>query len=117
MILLLAREILNNDNVDNKYKNSYIHEIYRPINVTHQVTLRNLIISFGWIKKYINEYQCLLEQQADFLLDDSFWWSETDQGVTFLDYSETGRNLDIKTHVTLHHWQTYTMKDEIIYLQ
>ena len=113
IILWQAREILNNGNVDNKYKNSYLHEIYRPI----KVTLRNSIISFGWIRKYSNEYQCLLEQQADFLLDGNFWWSETDEGVTFLDYSETGRNLDIETHVTLHHWRTYTMKDEIIYLQ
>ena len=108
-----AREILNNGNLDSKYKNSYLHEIYRPI----KVTLRNSIILFGWIGKYSNEYQCLLEQQADFLLDGSFWWSETDEGVTFLDYSETGRNLDIGTHLTLHHWRTYTMKDEIIYWQ
>ena len=113
MIRLQVQEILNNGNIGNKYKNSYLHEIYRPI----KVTLRNSIISFGWIRKYSNEYQCLLEQQADFLLDGNFWWSETDEGVTFLDYSETGRNLDIETHVTLHHWRTYTMKDEIIYLQ
>ena len=41
--------------------------------------------------------------------------SETDEGVKFLDYSETGRNLE--THATLHQWRTYTMKDEIICLQ
>ena len=107
------QEILNNGNVDNKYKNSYLHEIYRPV----KVTLSNFIISFRWIRKYSNEYQCLLEQQTDFLLDSSCWWSETDKGVTFLDYGETGRNLDITTNVRLHHWRTYTMKDEIIYLQ
>ena len=58
-----------------------------------------------------------MKQQADFLLDSSCWWSETDEGITFLDYSETGRNLDITTNVTIHHWRTYTMIDEIIYLQ
>ena len=100
IIRLQAREILNNGNVDNKYKNSYLHEIYRPI----KVTLTNSIILFRWIRKYSNEYQCLLEQQADFLLDSSCWWSETDEGVTFLGYSKTGRNLDITINVTLHHW-------------
>ena len=39
------------------------------------------------------------------------------EGVTFLEYSETCRNFDIATNVKLHHWQTYTMKDETIYLQ
>ena len=34
IIRLQAREILNNGNVDNKYKDPYLHEIYRPINVT-----------------------------------------------------------------------------------
>ena len=62
------------------------------------------MISFVWIRKYRNEYQCLLEQQADFLLDSSCWLSETDEGVAVLDYSETGRNIGIATNVTLHHW-------------
>ena len=66
-------------------------------------------------RKYSNKYQCLWEQQDDFLLDSSCWLSETDEGVKFLDYSETGRNLE--THATLHQWRTYTMKDEIICLQ
>ena len=34
IIRLQAREILNNGNVDNKYKDPYLHEIYRPIKVT-----------------------------------------------------------------------------------
>ena len=58
-----------------------------------------------------------MEQQADFLLDSTCWWGETDEGVTFFDYSETDRNLDRATNVTSHHWRSYTMKDEIIYLQ
>ena len=55
--------------------------------------------------------------QSDFLLDSSCWQSETGEGVTFLDHSVTGRNLDTETHATLYHWRTYTMKDEIICLQ
>ena len=69
IIRLQAREILNNCNASNKYKNSYLRTIYRPI----KVTLRNSIISFEWIRKYSNKYQCLLEQQGDFLLDSSCW--------------------------------------------
>ena len=34
IILWQVREILNNGNVENKYKNSYLHEICRPIKVT-----------------------------------------------------------------------------------
>ena len=40
IIRLQAREILNNGNADSKYKNSYLHAMYRPI----KVTLRNSII-------------------------------------------------------------------------
>ena len=45
----------------------------------------------------------------------SLWYRCQYWEVEFLDYSETGRNLE--THVTLHQWWTYTMKDEIICLQ
>ena len=67
IIRLQAREILNNGNASNKYKNSYLHTIYRSI----KVTLRNSIIA--WLRKCSNKYQCLLEQQNDFLLDSSCW--------------------------------------------
>ena len=67
IIRLQAREILNNGNASNKYKNSYLHTIYRSI----KVTLRNSIIA--WMRKCSNKYQCLLEQQNDFLLDSSCW--------------------------------------------
>ena len=93
IIRLQAWKILNIVNGDNKYKNSYLHAIYRSINIA----LRNSIISFEWIQKYSNKYQCLLEQQGGFHLKSSYWWSETDEVVTFLDYSETGRNLDRNT--------------------
>ena len=86
IIRLQVQKILNNGNADNKYKNYYLRAISRPI------------------KAFSNKYQCLLEQQSHFLLDSSCWWSETDEGVVFLGYSETGRNLDTETHVTLHHW-------------
>ena len=67
IIRLQAREILNNGNASNKCKNSYLHTIYRSI----KVTLRNSIIA--WMRKCSNKYQCLLEQQNDFLLDSSCW--------------------------------------------
>ena len=40
IIRLQAREMLNNGNADSKYKNSYLHAMYRPI----KVILRNSII-------------------------------------------------------------------------
>ena len=43
IIRLKAREILNNGNAKNKYKNSYLNAIYRPI----KVTLRNSIIEWN----------------------------------------------------------------------
>ena len=58
-----------------------------------------------------------MEQQAEFLLDSSCWRGGTDEAVTFLYYSETGRNLDIPTNVTSHQWLSHAMKDEIIYFQ
>ena len=67
IIRLQVREILSNGNANNKYKNSYLHAIYWSI----KVALRNSIIA--WMRKYSNKYQCILEQQDDFLLDSSCW--------------------------------------------
>ena len=48
---------------------SFIHDIYKPT----AKQLKNAVISFSWIRSFPNEYQKLLEQEADFLLEDDRW--------------------------------------------
>ena len=48
---------------------SFIHDIYKPT----AKQLKNAFISFSWIRSFPNEYQKLLEQEADFLLEDDRW--------------------------------------------
>ena len=103
-----AREILKDNEVNqNKKKESFISSIYNPI----KIKLKNSIISFEWIKNYPYEYQALLERQADFLLED-IWWRESDDGVEFHD-TDTHT---IPTDLQLHHFRSYTIKDETEYL-
>ena len=62
-----ARTVLNQ--VVHLEEKSFINDIYQPI--TKQ--LKNTVIPFSWIRPFPNEYQKLLELQADFLLEDGRW--------------------------------------------
>ena len=57
--------------------------MYNPV----KEKLQNSLISFDWIEKYPWDYQALLEQSADYLLEnsDSKWWTETEKGIIFFD--------------------------------
>ena len=49
--------------------------------------LQSSLISFEWIEKYPWDYQALLEQLADYLLEnsDSKWWTETEKGTLYFE--------------------------------
>ena len=47
---------------------SYLYNLYSPI----KLQLQNSPVSYHWIKRYPFEFQCLLERQADFLLEEHF---------------------------------------------
>ena len=64
IIQLQVREILNNGNVDNKYKSSYLHEIYWSI----KVTLCNSIISFGWLENTATSTNAFSNNKLTFFL-------------------------------------------------
>ena len=63
IIQLQVPEILNNGNVD-KYKSSYLHEIYWPI----KVTLCNSIISFGWFENTATSTNAFRNNKLTFFL-------------------------------------------------
>ena len=103
-----ARKMLDGDTVCMKEQKSYLHDIYQPI----KTSLSNSVISYGWIRKYFSEYQSLLEQQADFLLETKVWWKEDEGGIVFLDHSDAPKESNLKPH----HWRSYSIKDEKQYL-
>ena len=76
--------------------------LYLPI----KRTLCDTIISFTWIKQYFMDYQTLLENISDYLIDDTKWWVEEDSGVKFLDLS------NIAHAKKLHHFCFYSIKAE-----
>ena len=97
-----AKEALNPNKLHNltdekKFKNSYL-----PI----KSTLCDTIISFTWIKRYFRDYQTLLENIADYLIDDTKWWVEEDSGVKFLDLSNISHTKE------LHHFRSSSIKTE-----
>ena len=69
-------------------------------------TLCDTIISFTWIKRYFRDYQTLLENIADYLIDDTKWWVEENSGVKFLDLS------NISHTKKLHHFRSSSIKAE-----
>ena len=77
MIRIQARKVINNTPCSDK-NDSYITEIYKP----RSTSLTNTSVPFRWIKSHSQEYQCLLQQQADYLLDGK-WWQETSNGALF----------------------------------
>ena len=76
--------------------------LYLPI----KEMLTNTLIPFIWIKKYFRDYQILLENIADYLIDETQWLVEDDSGLKFLDLSE------IEFSKELHHFRSSTIKPE-----
>ena len=66
--------------------------------------LSNTVIPFIWIKQYFRDYQILLENIADCLIDKTLWWVEEDSHVKILDLSE------IVFSKPLHHFRSSTIK-------
>ena len=99
-----ARKVLTLSDTEINNKESDLHKLYK--NITPK--LNNTLISFKWIKEYPFEYQCLLERQADYLLEKNVWWTESNTGVEFRD-----KHAPNDSKLFLHHYRSSTVKDEI----
>ena len=97
-----AKEVLNPNKLHNLTDEKIFKNLYLPI----KSTLCDTIISFTWIKRYFRDYQTLLENIADYLIDDTKWWVEEDSGVKFLDLS------NISHTKKLHHFCFSSIKAE-----
>ena len=80
--------------------------MYNPI----KEKLKNSLVSFDWIEKHPWDYQALLEQLADYLLEnsDSKWWTETEKGILFFDNIKKNDGLNCKTKI--HHFRSSSIK-------
>ena len=80
--------------------------MYNPI----KEKLQNSLISFDWIEKHPWDYQALLEQLADYLLENSDlkWWTETEKGILFFDNIKKNDRLNCKTK--MHHFRSSSIK-------
>lgn len=93
-----------------KKTESYIHNLYLQIKNQH----KNTIIPFKWLIEWPHEYQTLLQQQADFILEQNIWWNEVAEGIEFNDISNS--SCTDQSKLKAHHFYSYTVKDEEKYL-
>ena len=71
------------------------------------------------IQIFPNEYQKLLEQHADFLLEGDRWWKETTNGVEFADITcfNKDSSSDHVIFVKKHHFRSKNIQEVTRYLQ
>ena len=81
IIRVQATNIINSGKENHNTNESYLHQLYKPIKEKSE----NHLITFDWILKYPFQYQTMLMQMADYLIDESKWWEETEDGVLFFD--------------------------------
>ena len=103
-----AKEKLDEGKAESNYKDTIFNKLYEPI----EKLQTNTVISFQIIKSYPKDYQSLLENIADFLLDANIWWKEVKDGVMFQDIHP------FITHssLSMHHFRSTNLKNEKIYL-
>ena len=63
-------------------------------------------------KKYKYQYQCLLESQADYILDNAHWWKETNYGIEFFDISNAP-----KSTMQLAHFRLTSIQGQLNYVK
>ena len=73
-----AKNILNEGH-PYKSTESALNKVYQSV----KSTLKNTVIPYNWIKKYKHQYQCLIESQADYILDNEHWWKELMMTLNF----------------------------------
>ena len=87
-------------------KGNNLSNIYHPI----KESFSNTMIPFGWIEKYVFQYQSMLKKIADYLLNEKIWWEENTNGVVFYDIDNNDQEK------TIHHFRSSTLKAESKYL-
>ena len=107
-IIIRAQARNKIEHTSRKSNQSYLYNLYSPI----KLQLQNSLVSYHWIKRYPFEFQCLLQRQADFLLEEHLWWTAGDDGVVFKDVTDFPGN----SSLSMHHFRSRTIKDERDYL-
>ena len=90
IIRMQAKNILNEGLADES-KESALNKVYQSV----KSTSKNTVIPYNWIKKYKYQYQCVIESQADCILDNERWWKETDDGIEFFDISNAPKTMQL----------------------
>ena len=107
-IIIRAQARSKIEHTSRKSNQSYLYNLYSPI----KLQLQNSLVSYHWIKRYPFEFQCLLQRQADFLLEENLWWTAGNDGVVFNDVTDFPAN----SSLSMHHFRSRTIKDERDYL-
>ena len=104
MIRMQVREEMNLPEL-----NKQQHEVHK---LCHSLQEKcNTIIPFWVIDKYARVWQAHLEIVADYI-NEGCWWTETDDGIMFLD---CGKN-ENSEHIP-HHFRSWNIKTELSYLK
>ena len=65
-IIIRAKARNKIEHTSRKSNQSYLYSLYSPI----KLQLQNSLVSYHWMKRHPFEFQCLLQRQADFLLEE-----------------------------------------------
>ena len=103
LIRLQAKDKLASSHEKSGKSQSSFTDLYFPLKALQQ----NTVIPFTYIKKYHQDYQVLLENISDYLIEGcGSWWSETETGVEF--YDKSNNNVKKK----LHHFRSSNLRAE-----
>ena len=76
-IIIRAQARSKMEHTSKKNNQSYLYNLYSPI----KLKLQNSLVSYHWMKRYPFEFRCLLEREADFVLEENLWWTSGNDGV------------------------------------
>ena len=102
-----AKNILN-EGLHHESKESTLNE---PIPI-HKIYTEEYSNTIYLDKKYKYQYQCLLESQADYILDNAHWWKETNYGIEFFDISNAP-----KSTMQLAHFRLTSIQGQLNYVK
>ena len=103
-----ARKIIIDDHSEIEKTDSKLTTIYQPI----KSIMKNTIIPYTWNRKYKYQYQCLLQNQADFMSDEVCWWRELEDGIEFFNISNCPNSKK-----QLSHFRSTSIVDEVNHVE
>ena len=93
------------------FKSSADEKNFKNLYLPLKELLNDTIIPFAWMKKYFSDFQTLLQNISDYLLDKTKWWVEEEFGIRFLNISKCSNSKKV------NHFRSSSIKAEEEFLK